>query len=346
MNDRVPHEVAIAGFNKAQEQAVKALPLYDQCVAIYRAMRAEENALTQEQPEAKLRHMGKIAHVDHGKTSLTAAITKVLSTPTQSADQPEGDAETLLYALERMTALYESEFDVGEYRRPEWLKTALSKRYTQPSKPTPASGEQMEVVAWLHPTAKWATHSKRLIEMHCRKDGSDGGPQPLVTLSDHLAAMEAKDRIIERWRANSTETWQAMNAMRDAINEHIPMPSLESDLLQGPENSIFCATVAEAVVARVAALREALEPFSRRAPVQGFSAGISWDMHLRAYDAYCKKYRQQEALITGGCRGGFGTDELDMFIPGWREEVAEDFRRARTTLAALTPDNDGGRENG
>lgn len=61
----------------------------------------------------------------------------------------------------------------------------------------------------------------------------------------------------------------------------------------------------------------------RRAPVQGYSAGIPWSMHLRAYDAYCKKYRPQKALIEGGCRGGFGVGELDMFIPGWREELSE-----------------------
>lgn len=75
---------------------------------------------------------------------------------------------------------------------------------------------------------------------------------------------------------------------------------------------------------------EQAEPVKeKRAPVQGFSAGIPWDMHLRAYDAYCKRYSKQQALIEGGCRGGFGTGELDMFIPGWREELSE-----RTALLA------------
>lgn len=59
------------------------------------------------------------------------------------------------------------------------------------------------------------------------------------------------------------------------------------------------------------------------APVQGFTPGIPWEMHLRAYDAYCKKYGAQKALIEGGCRGGFGTRELDAFIPGWRDELSE-----------------------
>ncbi|MFZ6655905.1 hypothetical protein [Undibacterium sp. TJN19] len=71
----------------------------------------------------------------------------------------------------------------------------------------------------------------------------------------------------------------------------------------------------------------------KRAPVQGYVGGIPWDMHLRAYDAYCKKWSPQPALIEGWCRGGFGTDELDTFIPGWREELSE-----RTALLARIKD--------
>ena len=59
------------------------------------------------------------------------------------------------------------------------------------------------------------------------------------------------------------------------------------------------------------------------APVQGYSAGIPWAMHLRAYDAYCKKHGGQQALIEGWCRGGFCTEELDVFLPGWRDELSE-----------------------
>lgn len=64
----------------------------------------------------------------------------------------------------------------------------------------------------------------------------------------------------------------------------------------------------------------------RRAPVQGYSAGIPWSMHLRAYDAYRKLYGRQDALIDlegRGCRGGFHVGELDKFIPGWRDELSE-----------------------
>ena len=50
------------------------------------------------------------------------------------------------------------------------------------------------------------------------------------------------------WRQHSIETWQAFRAMRDLINEHVPMPSLEADLLEGPEMSVSCANVAKAVI--------------------------------------------------------------------------------------------------
>lgn len=75
------------------------------------------------------------------------------------------------------------------------------------------------------------------------------------------------------------------------------------------------------------------------APVQGFAAGIPWAMHLRAYDAYCKMYGPQKALIEGWCRGGFGTSELDMFIPGWREELSE-VEQLRAELTAALAANE------
>jgi hypothetical protein len=75
------------------------------------------------------------------------------------------------------------------------------------------------------------------------------------------------------------------------------------------------------------------ETKEKMAPVQGYSAGIPWAMHLRAYDVYCKRYGPQKALIEGWCRGGFGVGELDMFIPGWREELDER-TKFRADLAA------------
>lgn len=35
---------------------------------------------------------------------------------------------------------------------------------------------------------------------------------------------------------------------------------------------------------------------------------------MRAYEVYCHVYGEQEALVTGGCRGGFSTGELIAFL--------------------------------
>lgn len=60
------------------------------------------------------------------------------------------------------------------------------------------------------------------------------------------------------------------------------------------------------------------------APVQGYEPGIPWTIHLEAYEAYCKKYGPQTALLDlekRNCRGGFHVEELDEFVPGWRERL-------------------------
>jgi hypothetical protein len=61
----------------------------------------------------------------------------------------------------------------------------------------------------------------------------------------------------------------------------------------------------------------------KRAPVQGWAAGIPWDLHLEAYSVYCERFGSQKALIEGNCRGGFHAKELDAFIPGWRERASQ-----------------------
>lgn len=73
------------------------------------------------------------------------------------------------------------------------------------------------------------------------------------------------------------------------------------------------------------------------APVQGYTPGIPWSLHLEAYDAYSKRWAPQPALIDlegRGCRGGFSTNELDAFIPGWRDKISE-IGRLRAQVADL-----------
>jgi hypothetical protein len=54
---------------------------------------------------------------------------------------------------------------------------------------------------------------------------------------------------------------------------------------------------------------------------------------LAAYEVYCHVYAPQEAMVTGGCRGGFSTGELVAFLYArsfpkseWRARVDEAFR--------------------
>jgi hypothetical protein len=61
------------------------------------------------------------------------------------------------------------------------------------------------------------------------------------------------------WQKNSRATFGAMCAMRNDLNELFPMPSLESDLLQGPEDSVFCAEVVKAVKAHIDRLQARLD---------------------------------------------------------------------------------------
>jgi hypothetical protein len=65
------------------------------------------------------------------------------------------------------------------------------------------------------------------------------------------------------------------------------------------------------------------ETETKRAPVQRLQGGIPWDMHLRAYAEYSKRWGPQPAMIDleGRCRGGFALEELDDWMPGWRDEL-------------------------
>lgn len=62
-------------------------------------------------------------------------------------------------------------------------------------------------------------------------------------------------------------------------------------------------------------------------------ARVSTAVTLRAYEVYRAVHGEQEALITGWCRGGFGANELIAFLyahsfprEDWRERVDEAYR--------------------
>lgn len=59
-------------------------------------------------------------------------------------------------------------------------------------------------------------------------------------------------------------------------------------------------------------------------------AVVRKEVALAAYEVYCAVYGEQEAMITGWCRGGFSAGELIAFLYArgfprneWRERVLE-----------------------
>ncbi len=61
---------------------------------------------------------------------------------------------------------------------------------------------------------------------------------------------------------------------------------------------------------------------------------IPVEVHMRAYEVYVELYGEQKALVTGECRGGFGTTELIAFLYArsfpkeeWRSRFEEAIRK-------------------
>jgi hypothetical protein len=79
----------------------------------------------------------------------------------------------------------------------------------------------------------------------------------LIIGSNNIVVRDLRARVAELeganncWRSNMRDTQYALFAMRNDINNVMPVPSIESDLLQGPENSVFCSAVATAVVEKI-----------------------------------------------------------------------------------------------
>ena len=71
---------------------------------------------------------------------------------------------------------------------------------------------------------------------------------------EEILSREKKEKIT-LLQSQLRTTFEAMVAMRNDINEHVPLPSLESDLAHGPSNAVFCEVVARAVIAEIVRLR-------------------------------------------------------------------------------------------
>lgn len=51
-----------------------------------------------------------------------------------------------------------------------------------------------------------------------------------------------------------------------------------------------------------------------RRPYNNLAGHAPQTVTMRAYEVYCAVYGEQEAMVTGGCRGGFSTGELIAFL--------------------------------
>ena len=80
--------------------------------------------------------------------------------------------------------------------------------------------------------------------------------------------------------------------------------------------------------ARIAALEAQVERLGgRRFPLQKSDprkntdqrASVPWSIGQRAWDVYAIKYSNGQSCERIAERGGFGNNEMDTFLPGWRE---------------------------
>ena len=73
---------------------------------------------------------------------------------------------------------------------------------------------------------------------------------------------------------------------------------------------------------------------NHRRPHESCAAPVA--VTMRAYEVYCHVYSPQPAMVTGGCRGGFGAGELLAFLYArsfpkeeWKARVQEAFTGMR-----------------
>jgi hypothetical protein len=146
------------------------------------------------------------------------------------------------------------------------LRASLSAYATPPSR-VEVTPEVMEAF-----TEAWCALNEQNGQTFTDEPGYENLSRPIMTahLSSFRAALavantQANAREseavagVERWREVSIANRDAFAAMRNALNEHIPIQSDEADLLAGPEFIVSCEAVARAVIAEVARLKGDME---------------------------------------------------------------------------------------
>ena len=78
-------------------------------------------------------------------------------------------------------------------------------------------------------------------------------------------------------------------------------------------------------------------------PVQGTSTHqvtqLRTEVTLRAYEVYCHVHGKQEAMVTGGCRGGFSTGEIIAFLYAHSFPKEEWSKRVYEAFVGMNPTN-------
>lgn len=80
-----------------------------------------------------------------------------------------------------------------------------------------------------------------------------------------------------------------------------------------------------------------LMPLQVRHPYDRSPGTVPAPVALRAYEVYCELYGPQVAMVTGGCRGGFGAGEIIAFLYARSFPKDEWQRRVDEALRGLNP---------
>jgi hypothetical protein len=171
-------------------------------------------------------------------------------------------------------------------------------------------------------------------------------------ISDKQAATIQKDAdtslAMDHWLPPRAFFYLVLDALHDRASDIAEIARLRDQLkitISEYDELIDIGREQErgACAAEIAQLKQAVESATslaenKTAPVQDFPPQrIPWSLHLKAYEAYAKRYGTRQSAERLAERGGFDTSEMDMFAPGWRDEVDEiiRLRKERDDAASL-----------